>query len=137
MADGSKKPISDLQIGDAVRARDGINHVVRLPSHITSEPIYGFNGVEAFVTGGHPFWTQEGWKAIDPSLTPKENHGVKTSKLEVGDRLFLDNGDTLIVTSIDTSNELGTQEVFNPVVDGDNTYYANGYLVHNKSSVCP
>lgn len=137
MADGDTKPISDLQIGDAVRGKDGVNHVVRLPSHITNEPIYGFNGDEAFVTGGHPFWTQEGWKAIDPSLTPKEHHGVKTTKLEVGDRLSMDNGEAFIVTSIDSNNELGTQEVFNPVVDGDNTYYANGYLVHNKSSVCP
>jgi hypothetical protein len=134
LADGTSKPISKLQIGDAVKGRGGINHVISLQSHKTREAIYSFNGGKAFVTGGHPFWTQDGWKAIDPSLTPKEKHGVQTKKLEVGDTLYLDSGEKLVVKTIDTEADGQEREVFNPSMDGDETYHANGLLVHNKNS---
>ncbi len=136
MADGTVKRIDELQIGDAVRGRSGINHVLRTTVHTTDETLYGFNGGKAFVTGGHPFWTQDGWKAVDPSLTAKEYHNVTTAKLEVGDTLFLDDGATLVIASIDQDNSGGMQQVFNPVMNGDNTYYANRFLVHNKP-MCP
>jgi hypothetical protein len=132
MADGSRKPISALEIGDAVKGHSGINHVVSLQSHKTNEPIYGFNGGAAFVTGGHPFWTQDGWKAIEPSLTPTENHNVETKKLEIGDTLYLETGETEILRSIDEQEGRKEREVFNPSMDGDGTYYSDGFLVHNK-----
>jgi hypothetical protein len=80
MANGSTKPIRDLAVGDMVRGKSGINRVIAIPKRHTEQTIYGFNGGKAFVTGGHPFYTREGWKAIDPSLTPSEKHNVRTTR---------------------------------------------------------
>ena len=137
LADGSSKPISWLQAGDAVLGRDhAVNHVLSLPTLQTAQTLYGFNGGPAMVTGGHPFWTKDGWKAIDPRLTPVEKHGVKTKQLKVGDALFLDNGRKLTVRSIDPYRSEKLHEVYNPMVDGNNTYYADHMLVHNKVVGC-
>ena len=131
MADGSTKLISELQAGDAIRGYTQINHVLVVPTHQSDQAIYGFNGGKKFVTGGHPFYTKQGWKAIDPALTPTDGHNVKTTTLKVGDTLLLDNGKPLKIRSIERE-ESGDHELFNPSVDGDHTYYANGILVHNK-----
>jgi len=136
LADGSTKTVTELKPGDVLRGKTRDNAVLYVPSHLTHEAIYGFNGSKPFVTGGHPFWTKNGWKAIDPALTPSERHGVKTTKLQVGDELWLSNGKRLKITSID-AHDMGSQPVYNPGVDGDHTYYANGMLVHNYKDECP
>jgi len=135
LADGSTKLMTELKPGDAVRGKTRTNKVISVPSHTNSGAIYGFNGGKAFVTGGHPFWTKDGWKAIDPALTPVEKHNVKTTKLQVGDELWLSDGKRLKITSID-AHDMGSQQVYSPVMDGDHTYYANGILVHNKNWGC-
>ena len=132
MADGSQKIITDLEIGDAVRGHTQINHVLKLADFTSDQPVYGFNGGRKFVTGGHPFYTTKGWKAINPRLTPKEGHNVKTTKLKVGDKLLLASGKSFKILSID-KEESGEHELYSPVMDGDHTYYADGYLVHNKT----
>lgn len=135
MADGSKKPISQLRVGDKVRGAKGINTVQRVATPLVNKPIYAFNGGKGFVTAGHPFMTRDGWKAIDPLHTPNEGHGVKTSKLEIGDEILREDGATLKIDSIDVKGN-GKRTVYNPSVDGDNTYYANGLLAHNKDAEC-
>ena len=132
LADGTRKRIDALEVGDAVRGRTGINRVTRTASRETTETLYGLNGGAAFVTGGHPFWTEQGWKAIDPSLTPREAHGVPTTALAIGDVLQRDDGSTLTITAITPAQTRRVQRVFNPSVDGDHTYFAGGLLVHNK-----
>jgi len=136
LADGSTKPVTELKPGDVVRGKKGNNTVLYVPSHINHGAIYGFNGGKPFVTGGHPFWTKDGWKAIDPALTPAERHGVIPTKLQVGDELWLSDGKRLKITSID-AHDMGPQPVYNPGVDGDHTYYANSMLVHNYADECP
>lgn len=141
LADGSTKPMTELKQGDVVRGKKHDNTVLAVPNHVNAGTIYGFNGGKPFVTGGHPFWTKDGWKAIDPSLTlaDDERHGVKAAKLQIGDKLWLSNGKRLEITSID-AHDADPSQVFNPVVSGDHTYYANGILVHNKpmhKASCP
>ena len=132
MADGTTKLISKLEVGDAVKGHNKINHVILLFLLASSDQaVYSFNGGKKFVTGGHPFYTAQGWKAIDPSLTPTEGHNVKTTALKVGDVLLLDTGKPYVVNSIERE-ESGAHDIFNPKMDGDHTYYANGLLVHNK-----
>jgi hypothetical protein len=131
MADGTTKPVSQLKLGDAVRGHTQINHVLQLPSYRNNQAIYGFNGSKKFVTGGHPFYTTQGWKAIVPHLTAIEGHPVKTGQLKAGDVLLLDSGKTFTIHSIE-QEESGDHTVFNPIMDGDHTYYANAFLVHNK-----
>jgi hypothetical protein len=131
LADGSQKKVRELKTGDEVRGHTGTNRVVRVPTFKNDQAIYGFNGGEKFVTGGHPFYTKEGWKAIDPSLTSTEGHAVKTTKLQPGDRLLLSDGEPFTIKTIDAEKS-GAHELYNPIMDGDHTYYAAQFLVHNK-----
>jgi len=131
LADGTSIPIDQLKPGDKVRGKNGINTVIQVPVVHDDRPVYGFNGGEKFVTAGHPFFTQDGWKSIDPTQTPVEGHGIEVKKLAVGDRITMSDGTALTITSIDRG-ELGENNLYNPVVSGDHTYFANGLLVHNK-----
>ena len=119
-----------------MRGKTGINTVINTSARETSQTLYGFNGSKPFVTGGHPFYTRDGWKAVDPDLTPSEKHNVKTTKLQVGDVLLLDDGNEVVLASINASTDAAEHTVHNPMLDGDHTYYANGMLVHNKIAAC-
>lgn len=134
LADGRSVPISELKVGDKVRGKDGINTVLSIPTVTDDRPLYGFNGGSKMVTAGHPFYTAEGWKSIDPRQTPDEGHAIAVTQLEVGDRLLRSDGSDYSITSIDKA-ELGEHTLYNPIMSGDHTYYANGLLVHNKIGV--
>lgn len=136
MADGSQKAVKDLRVGDVVKGETRNNTVQRVPSFDRRTKIYSFNGEEEFVTAGHPFKTLEGWKAIDPVETPLDGHNVKVTKLRVGDVLIREDGSHMKVDEITEAKQAEDHHVYNPVLDGDHTYYANGYLVHNKPN-CP
>jgi hypothetical protein len=56
-------------------------------------------------------------------------------KLQMGDILITKDGLTKIFT-INKSKPIPDLQLYNLIVDGDNTYYANGYLVHNKDIDC-
>lgn len=149
MADGSYKPVELLEVGDVVKGQGRDNTVIATPTiPLAGRELYSFNDGEAFVTAGHPFMTDKGWSAIDPSQTVSEKHGVIARKLEVGDILFTETG-TMLVQSINLHQAVMSADaqmvsggsyymasehsfVYNPMLDGDHTYYADGYLVHNK-----
>ncbi len=132
MADGSTKAIQELAVGDVVKGHTGNNTVITIREiPVESRTSYGFNGEKPFVTGGHPFYTKDGWKAVDPAMTGEEGHDVITGKLEVGDEILREDGSYMLIDSIG-SEVIENTHVYNPSVDGDDTYYADGYLVHNK-----
>ena len=135
MADGTKKPINELKVGDVVRGETRYNKVLKAPEIKKEAKLYGFNGGEKFVTEAHPFKTLDGWKAINPQETPKEGHDIEVTKLMVGDMIIREDGSHFEVKSIDATDDQDLT-VYNPVLDGDNTYYADGYLVHNKGIEC-
>lgn len=135
MADGTQKPIKDLRVGDIVQGETQYNTVLRAPIIDKTGKLYGFNGRKPFVTEGHPFKTTDGWKAINPRQTPLEGHTVKVTSLEVGDFIIREDGSTFEIREINAS-EPKKLRVYNPALDGDNTYYADGYLVHNKPEEC-
>lgn len=79
--------------------------------------------------------TTEGWKSISPKATEKEMPGFSEQMagvLEVGDSLVRQE-ETEKIFSIEKSIPIANLQLYNFVVDGTNTYYANGYLVHNKN----
>ena len=49
--------------------------------------LYALNGGRPFVTAEHPFLTAEGWKALDPEATRRENAALDVASLQLGDRL--------------------------------------------------
>ena len=155
MADASDKAIELVEPGDRVIGRGGkINRVRGVLRPILGErKLYALNGGTAFVTASHPFLTTDGWKAVDPEAARAEVPGLPIARLTVGDVL-------LSVTSAAPAGrnaERNTQEratdvrereiplrslegraadsatqLYNLDVDGDDTYVANGLVVHNK-----
>lgn len=151
MADGTSRPIELVALGDRVLGRDGVNRVLDIVRPILGErPLYAVNGSAPFVTAGHPFLTAAGWKAIDP--TAAEVPGLAAGRLTVGDRLLalagvavpaivggdgVENPEEVRVEAVPLHNLTmhaadSATPLFNLRVDGDHTYVANDWLVHNK-----
>jgi len=133
MADGSKKDIQNVKIGDILKGESTDNTVLGFHQpKLEDKKLYSFNGGRYFVTAEHPFKTIDGWKSINPTLTDKENIGITVTELKVGDTLITEDGNVLLKT-IDSKNDKVDTQLYNFKLDGDHTYYADGYLVHNKA----
>ncbi len=151
MADGSEKRIKDIKTGDRVLSGDGrVNRVVAVERpRLAGRNLFAFNGGAPFVTAEHPFLTPAGWKALDPVATAEENPALTVASLTRGDLLTVaqpQRDGTLgnlalaaeVATSlvplqrIETFDADPQMQVYNLLLDGDHTYIANGFVVHNK-----
>ncbi|HWC57506.1 MAG TPA: hypothetical protein VG621_00940 [Candidatus Paceibacterota bacterium] len=133
LANGTKENIEDVKVGDVLKG-DTTNNVV-VGFHrplLNDDKLYAFNGGSYFVTAEHPFMTTEGWKSIDPTKTRDENIGITVTPLHVGDRLVTDHG-LVTITTIESKSAPANTQLYNFFLTGDHTYYADGYLVHNKA----
>jgi hypothetical protein len=154
MADGTSQPIEHVLVGDLVLGNAGrVNRVteVLLPV-LGHRPLYALNGSNFFVTSGHPFMTEEGWKAIDPTAVPVQLSELHVGRLTVGDRLLTL---TAVAVPVGVGGSINAEAVdvridavplhslvgrpadpatplYNLRLDGDHTYFANELLVHNK-----
>lgn len=151
MADGSEKRIKDIRIGDCVMGGEGrVNRVVAVERpRLAGRRLFAFNGGAPFVTAEHPFLTPAGWKALDPIATAEENPALTVASLTRGDlltvaqpqrhgamgnlALAVELATSLVplqrIESVDADPRL---QVYNLLLDGDHTYIANGFVVHNK-----
>src|SRR4051812_26948634 len=154
MADGEQRPMEALRPGDHVLGRRGrVNRVVACErTRLGRRRLYAFNGGGPFVTAEHPFLTTEGWKALDPEATRQENDRLPVAALHLGDRLcrgtarsvggerrsmpagpgmlFLQA--TVPLESISAVEGDSETTLYNLLLDGDHSYVANGWIVHNK-----
>ncbi len=129
MADGSKKTISSIGVGEKVKSEIGESTVLDVQIHEGDHEVYSINGSKPFVTEEHPFKTIDGWKAIDPFLT-FEKHQISSNVLNLQDIVYKIDGKEVI-----NSIEVGPvkyPKVYNLSLDNEHVYYANGYLVHNE-----
>jgi hypothetical protein len=156
MANGSDKAIELVEPGDRVLGRGGRINRVRsvLYPVLGDRPLYALNGGTAFVTSSHPFLTTDGWKAVDPEAARAEVPGLHIDQLTVGDVLLsvtasepagrdtegqTDNRTTDVqehqipLRSLDGRAADAAIQLYNLDVDGDDTYVANGLVVHNKA----
>ena len=123
LADGSKKNVSKISVGDIVKTKEGSGSVVKVfPAKAGNQLLYGFNGKDPFVTEAHPFMTQDGWKKI--------------SDVKEGDILYRNGLGNQVVESIESKEIPEDTPVYNFHVDNHENYYADGYLVHNKTEQC-
>jgi hypothetical protein len=138
MADGTLKNIEDIKVGDIVKGHKGNNEVIKLdPTLLSERKLYSFNDNEHyFFTSEHPFMTEEGWKSIKPEKT-KERDGIELynqlkGELKIGDKLVTEKG--LIEIKEIKSKEMNYPKMplYNFNVSNDNSYIADGYVVHNK-----
>lgn len=134
MADGTVKNIQDVELGDVLKGETTNNTVLGFHQpKLGDNLLYSFNGGEHFVTAEHPFMTTEGWKALDPETAMQEHRlNIEVTQLEVGDVLVTEGGEVTLETIDGKADDADTQ-LYNFILDGDHTYYADGYLVHNKS----
>ena len=85
MADGSKRPIEKVLLGEKVKGLDGtINTVMeynRPPLAYSAlgevRKLYSINGGIAFFTDEHPFYTTTGWKSLNPKATYAELSSIR------------------------------------------------------------
>jgi len=140
LSDGTYKNIEWMEIGESVKGNSGNNTVLDLdPTLLGNRLLYGFNGETPFFTAEHPFMTTEGWKSINPQATVDENvEGFETlsdiGQLQVND-IISGSSTNFTVNNVVSASAASSSFLWNFNVDGDNTYYADNYLVHNKCFV--
>lgn len=141
MANGSERDIHTVKIGDKLMGSDGeARTVLALDRPLLwkgkDQRLIEINGDKAFTTDNHPIMTEGGWKAVNPEMAEKEAFDQlagKIGKLEVGDMLIMAKGETVKVESIKVlPQEDRERRLYNLLLDGDHTYYANGVLVHGS-----
>ncbi len=152
LPDGSSRSIADLAVGDAVLGADGqINRIAAIHQPtLGNRALYAINDSDFFVTDSHPFMTDDGWKSIDPAATAREHIDLPVGRLRVGDRVQVLNGVLAVArggrlpdrTDIEVTASIVQRiepiaadpatQLFNLRLDGNQTYFANDLLVHNK-----
>lgn len=136
MADGTTKPIDEVEVGDMVLASDpetGRTEAREVVALITGEGeknlvdvrVRTEGGVRTIVaTRGHPFWVDDRGAWVD------------AGRLTIGDDLQVADGSTVEVVGVRAHSAF--VKVHNLTVEGIHTYYvaAGGQpvLVHNQSS---
>lgn len=132
--DGSIKNIEEIQIGEILLGMDNMPNTVLSFDHpvLGQRSLYSINDEPFFVTAEHPFMTIKGWKAFDPAATAEENPYLTIGTLRLGDELIMADGTTVQLERIRQTAADASLQLYNFVLDGNNSYYANGYLVHNK-----
>ncbi|MEU8001039.1 RHS repeat-associated core domain-containing protein [Catellatospora sp. NPDC049111] len=138
MADGSKKKIKDVMIGDEVMATDPISGLtqarkveyvhVNLDEQLTQLTVVDGSGVRSEVdtTWEHPFWStsRAAW--------------VNASELEPGEIVRGFGTETVEIVAAD--NRVGSKVMYNLTIDELHTYYVfaaeTPVLVHNAGLGC-
>ena len=150
MADGTKKRIDEIKIGDVVDGGYGYKNTVQMfhAIRIGNHPMYIINGRHR-TTGEHKHWTTDGWAVIDlksgtsPTalLVNVDNEGTKelhrntklqhtpTLELKVGMTLLTTNGEELI-ESIEVDSSFGRDNfVYTLVTDGSHTHIVSDNII--------
>lgn len=138
LADNTVKNIEDVQVGETLLGMDGVHNTVLALDRpqLAERDLYAINGSEFFVTPEHPFYTADGWKSIDPTAFinkhPELSKEMGLSYLQPGDIIVHLDGPVTVKT-IESADFADDMVVYNFMLDGNQTYYADGYLVHNEA----
>ena len=131
----------ELNIGDQVKGASGINTVrdfaYQLMKPQDKQKLISINNSEYFITNNHPVLTKGGWKAYDlgePDSYFAESYAYDILKdnmeeLKVGDIILGPDGQETEIKNISILFDSKTYKLMTPVLTGDHTFYANGFLV--------
>lgn len=141
MSNGSLTPIENVKRGDEIISFDSklnlvVTKVLEIESPIRDDYyiIATENGKSVKITDEHPLYIKSGDYAGWGSIIPKasmEDSGIRTKKISVGDFLLNIEKKWVRIISIRHINER-TQTYNLKKVDKTNTFFAEGFLVHNK-----
>ncbi len=135
MSDGSIKKIEDVKIGDKLKGNgDNVNTVDKYqPKKTAGRRLISINGSEFFTTEDHPFWTTEGWKSANKTMSNKSWYGhLNCGILEVGDFIYSENDEKIEVKSLDFKEVDPDIDLYNFEMSGNSTYIAHNFVMHNK-----
>lgn len=141
MADGSTKAIEDVGLGETIVGKDGAHNTVlgflRPTLGETGATLMAFNGGRPFMASDHPVWVRgHGWCSWDPEMTYSK-YAMTVGRYQVGDVIETEDGAGFEIVSIEEySDQDPDQVIYNFEVSGNNTYIANGLVVHNKGQSC-
>ena len=143
MADGTEKNIEDVRKWEFVMWESWPNEVKWYDRpKLWDRNLWSINGWDYFVSDEHPFMTTDWWKSFNPEMSRLEikaavEQGLLSEELLIfgelkeWDELYTKNG-SRIINSLSSQKKDPNTQLYNFMLDWDNTYYANGYLVHNK-----
>ena len=138
MSDGTTKDIEAVAIGDMLLGENGISNKVldfERPK-LGNRELYSINGGPYFITPAHPLRTTDGWKSISISEIHRENTDLvdelDITELKIGDELMRADGSVEVVNSIRGKDDVDDTQLYNFILNGDHTYYVDGYLTHNE-----
>lgn len=137
MADGSKKRIVEVRVGDKVLSGYGmINTVIDIHTPlIETRKMCAFNDSWAFVSDEHPILTNKGWATFNAESIHMEFEFIgKVGQIEIGDQVKMADGSWQTVESIRRYDRPENFMVYNLMLDGDHTYIVEDVVVHNKKS---
>jgi len=132
MADGTKKVIENIMVGDEVMAlnntRDKVSYVHDIPE--ADRKLWTINN-RITATDSHAFLTEDGWKSNNPESSNLVycDYNIKVSKLNTGDKLITNEG---VEEVIDLENKEAFVKVYNFSTDATHTYMVDGVVSHNK-----
>ena len=135
--------IEDVEVGDRVMSQDQagkrqVSVVAGLDQPISTNmcEITYTDGDTLQLTDNHAMSTTEGWKAINPEAARAEVPSLVVAQLEEGDEIKKADGGVATVVSYACWSE--KQQTYNLKLEGSvNTYFADGYLAHNKKVDVP
>lgn len=131
MADGTKKPIGDLMLGDVVRGYKQDNIVKGIYRRVSKDTLYDYHPELQGLTAGQPVMTKDSWGCIDVSAGLEDNPQLSLMPLRNEDYM-LEHIDGYVYPCLVPYDERDESEKIALELDGDNTFYVNGFLVHNK-----
>jgi hypothetical protein len=132
MADGTKKVIENIMVGDEVMAlnntTDKVSYVHDIPED--NRQLWTINN-RITATDAHAFLTEDGWKSNNPdsSNLVYGDYNIKVTKLTKGDKLITNEG---VEEVTDLKNEEAFTKVYNFSTDTTHTYMVDGVVSHNK-----
>jgi len=130
--------IKDILPGDKILGYGlEINTVLKLDKFEITEntKLYRING-NIILTEDHPLMTIRGYKSINPNKTKEDNPRLDLEKLVLGDRLLRltkeGTYEIIVVKSIiKVKNPIRYKNMYNIIMEGNNSYHVNGYVAHN------
>lgn len=146
MGNGSQQPIENVKAGDKIVSYDQnlnpvITQVLETEAPIRDDYyIIKFdNDKELKVTNEHPLYVKsgkyEGWGSIIPEAA-MDDANIKTKKIEIGDYLLNIEKKWIKIVNIKHVNE--KVQTYNlKKVDKTSTFFAEGFLAHNKDESPP
>ncbi len=144
MADGSYKAIEDVDVGDFVLSYNENSgeleekEVLKIGKYENSDlvTIEFDKGLKNTNTTGHPYYVlNKGWCSTSPKST-FDLYGFEVDSLQVGDTCFYydfasQGLEKTVVTKIEfVDSTIWTYNL--DEVEGNNNFFANGVIVHNK-----